>query len=191
MGAHADLPCEAELDDLRIPLDRLLEQAGEQILGSEVVLQFGRRLPYLFKVLAAAAPLSIQVHPSQASAREGFARENAAGIPLSAAERNYKEGNHKPELLAALTDFYALRGFRPLAEIADLLQAIPELQQLSAGFRPTHAGLETCTLMHAPAGGRRGVRPKSTAARCRRPQSVDRAHPTTGCPRREFSARPP
>ncbi len=56
-------------------------------------------LPFLFKVLCAAQPLSIQVHPNKQASEEGFARENAAGIPLSAAERNYKDPNHKPELV--------------------------------------------------------------------------------------------
>ena len=68
------------------------------LLGEKVAARFGE-LPYLFKVLCAAQPLSIQVHPSKMAAEVGFAKENAAGIPLDAAERNYKDPNHKPELV--------------------------------------------------------------------------------------------
>lgn len=77
----------------------------------------GGRLPFLLKVLAAAAPLSLQAHPTAEQAREGFARENLAGIPLGAPERNYRDDAHKPELILALSDpFRALCGFRPIEE---------------------------------------------------------------------------
>ncbi|MCU1424420.1 MAG: manA [Microbacteriaceae bacterium] len=86
------------------------------------------RLPFLLKVLAAASPLSLQAHPTMEQARSGFQRENALGIPLDAANRNYKDAFHKPELIYALTDgFRALCGFRPLSEtsasVARLLAA--------------------------------------------------------------------
>ncbi|WAB81861.1 mannose-6-phosphate isomerase, class I [Microcella daejeonensis] len=74
------------------------------------------RLPFLLKVLAAAAPLSLQAHPTLAQAAEGFARERAQGIPIDAAHRNYKDPFHKPELLVAVSDpFRALAGFRPVS----------------------------------------------------------------------------
>lgn len=83
------------------------------------------RLPFLLKVLAASAPLSLQVHPTLEQAREGFARENALGIPLDAAERNYKDPFPKPELMLALSDpFRALCGFRPVAESRADLQSL-------------------------------------------------------------------
>jgi mannose-6-phosphate isomerase len=73
-------------------------------------------LPFIMKVLAAATPVSLQAHPSPAQAREGFARENALGIPLDAPNRNYKDAHHKPELVYAVSDeFEALCGFRPVA----------------------------------------------------------------------------
>lgn len=73
-------------------------------------------LPFIMKVLAAETPVSLQAHPSSAQAVEGFARENAAGIPLSASNRNYKDDRHKPELIYALSDrFEALCGFRTVA----------------------------------------------------------------------------
>jgi mannose-6-phosphate isomerase class I len=95
------------------------------------------------KVLSAARPLSIQVHPDARGARAGFARENAAGIPHSAPERNYKDEHHKPELLVALTDFWALRGFRPLEEIGRLTAEVPELAVLWSDLRPDLDSLRT------------------------------------------------
>ena len=83
----------------------------------------GGRLPFLLKVLAAASPLSLQAHPTMEQAAEGFARENALGIPLDAANRNYKDAFHKPELIYALSDeFRALCGFRPAHAIASTIE---------------------------------------------------------------------
>ena len=87
----------------------------------------GRRLSFLLKLLAAAEPLSLQAHPTIAQAREGFARENAAGIALDDPARNYKDQLHKPELIYALSDpFIALAGFRPIAEARTALAAVAE-----------------------------------------------------------------
>jgi mannose-6-phosphate isomerase class I len=141
MGAHPDLPSRVLLGGIEVPLDALTSAAPHEVLGPSVAAKFDGRLPYLFKVLSAAAPLSIQAHPTKAEAEAGFARENAAGIPLSAKARNYKDDNHKPELIAALTDFYALRGFRPLNEIARLLVEVPELHNLMPKFQPSGTGL--------------------------------------------------
>jgi len=83
------------------------------------------RLPFLLKVLAASAPLSLQAHPTPEQARAGFERENAAGIPLDAPERNYKDPFHKPELIYALSDpFTALSGFRPVADTRAVLEPV-------------------------------------------------------------------
>jgi mannose-6-phosphate isomerase len=98
-------------------------------------------LPFLLKILAAGSPLSLQVHPTTAQAEEGFARENAAGIPIDAPDRNYKDPHAKPEMLYALSDeFRALCGFRPVAETRAVLDAgrpglLPELQT-DADIRP-------------------------------------------------------
>ena len=81
-------------------------------------------LPFLLKVLAASRPLSLQAHPTIAQAVEGFARENAAGIPLDAPNRNYKDELHKPELIYALTPFRALCGFRPASETSAALERL-------------------------------------------------------------------
>jgi mannose-6-phosphate isomerase len=85
---------------------------------------FERKLPFLFKVLAAAAPLSIQAHPDAGMARAGFARKNRLGLPLDSPERNYRDPNHKPECICALTPFWALCGFRPPAQILDHLRTL-------------------------------------------------------------------
>jgi mannose-6-phosphate isomerase len=83
------------------------------------------RLPFLLKVLAADAPLSLQAHPTQEQAEAGFARENAAGVPLDAPERNYRDAFHKPELIYALSDpFTALSGFRPVADTLAVLEPV-------------------------------------------------------------------
>ncbi|OTA20096.1 mannose-6-phosphate isomerase, class I [Xenorhabdus beddingii] len=114
-----------------IALNTLIAKEPEKYLGDTVARQFGR-LPFLFKVLCAAQPLSIQVHPDKTSAEMGFARENAQGVPLDSAQRNYKDDNHKPELVYALTPFKAMNAFRPLSEIAQLLgyvsAAHPDIQ---------------------------------------------------------------
>lgn len=134
IGAHPDLSAQAVIGHTRVPLDKLFSAIPEVLLGPETSRRYGGQLPFLMKILAAAQPLSIQVHPDKPQAEAGFMREDRLGMPLSSAQRNYRDGNHKPELLCALTDFYALKGFRPEAEIADQLAAIPEWHQLQARF---------------------------------------------------------
>lgn len=117
MGAHPKAPSQIVTGtDQQVRLDAHLSQHPEQ-LGSRP----GEPLPFLLKILAAASPLSIQAHPSRAQAAAGFAAEEAAGIDLEAAHRNYVDRNHKPELVVALTDFTALCGFRdPRQTLSDL-----------------------------------------------------------------------
>ena len=106
----------------RRALDALIAEDPEHHLGSDSVAEFGPRLPFLLKVLAADSPLSLQVHPTLEQARAGFAREEAAGVDRAAAERNYKDAFHKPEMIFALTPFEALCGFRPAAESRAVFQ---------------------------------------------------------------------
>ncbi len=87
-------------------------------------------LPYLFKVLDVKDMLSIQVHPSKAAAEIEFARENEAGIPLDSPYRLYKDENHKPELMVALSDFWLLHGFKPMEQLVDILSNTVELNEL-------------------------------------------------------------
>jgi mannose-6-phosphate isomerase len=128
IGAHPTDPSKLAEPRQRSLLDVVRADPAGQ-LGEPVARRFGPRLPFLLKVLAAEEPLSIQAHPSAEQAAAGFARENEAGIPLDAHERNYKDPDHKPELLCALTEFHALAGFRPVAETVHLLAAldVPEL----------------------------------------------------------------
>ena len=104
-------------------LDQLVAENPAETLGVDVADEYGQ-LPYLVKILAAAKPLSIQCHPSKAQAEAGFARENAAGIALGAATRTYRDDNHKPELICALTSFQAKVGFRPLAPTRELFELL-------------------------------------------------------------------
>ncbi|KLN63818.1 mannose-6-phosphate isomerase, class I [Vibrio sp. VPAP30] len=125
-------------------LSEVIAQDSKSIFGDYTAMRFGE-LPYLFKVLAAEAPLSIQVHPSKHKAEAGFTRENEQGIALNAAHRNYKDPNHKPELVYALTFYKAMNGFRPISQIIDLFQqaAIASLDaEVSAlEARPNSDGL--------------------------------------------------
>ncbi|MGC2402018.1 MAG: mannose-6-phosphate isomerase, class I, partial [Acidobacteriaceae bacterium] len=134
MGAHSKAPSLVEVGDRDEPLDELIAKAPEVLLGPAASRHFGDRLPYLFKVLDVAKMLSIQAHPTLTQAREGFARENAEGIPLESSHRNYRDDNHKPEIGVALTEFWMLHGFRPLEQIAEILDRIPELGSLLPGF---------------------------------------------------------
>ena len=117
IGAHPGAPSVASRAGAApLALDALISEDPEHFLGAESVAAFGPRLPFLGKLLAADKPLSLQVHPSLEQARAGFALENAAGVAPDAAERNYRDDNHKPEMIFALTPFLALCGFRPAAE---------------------------------------------------------------------------
>ncbi|MGN6723709.1 MAG: mannose-6-phosphate isomerase, class I [Marmoricola sp.] len=102
-------------------------------------------LPFMLKLLAAERPLSLQVHPSLAQAQSGFEMEEAAGVPIDAPERVYKDANHKPEMVYALTTFDSLIGFRPTAEILRVLSPLdaPLARQLAADLRadPGFAGI--------------------------------------------------
>lgn len=107
------------------------------MLGPEVAERFDGRFPFLAKILAAAQPLSIQAHPSREQAVEGFAREDANGVPRDAAERNYRDAWPKPEILVALGPFEALVGFRPPAQTAALIGAldVPALDFIASALR--------------------------------------------------------
>jgi len=125
MGAHPKGVSQVLWDGAWVPLPDLIRQSPEDILGAEAVRRFSGRLPFLFKILSAAMPLSVQAHPDLPHARRGFAEENRLRIPLDAAARNYRDGNHKPEMLCALTSFEALKGFRKTDEILALFDRVP------------------------------------------------------------------
>ncbi|MFJ6750953.1 mannose-6-phosphate isomerase, class I [Streptomyces sp. NPDC091266] len=124
MGAHPGAPSRIDRGAGPVSLAEVIDAAPEAELGADTVRAFGPRLPFLLKLLAAGSPLSLQVHPDLAQAREGFADEERRGVPIDAGHRNYKDANHKPELLCALTPFDGLCGFRHPAQAAALLEGL-------------------------------------------------------------------
>lgn len=143
MGAHPRAPSRLR-DDGRTLL-QAIDADPQGMLGAAVVQRFGPRLPFLLKVLAAGEPLSLQAHPAAARAREGFAEEDAAGIPRDAPHRNYADPWAKPELVCALGPFVALCGFRALPESRALLESlgVPALRAAAEPLwsRPEREGL--------------------------------------------------
>lgn len=142
MGAHPKAPS-------RIGDRSLIEVIADDpigMLGAATAEQYRGSLPFLFKLLAAGSPLSIQAHPNKQQAEAGFANENAADIPLDAPSRNYKDDNHKPEILCALSDFWGLNGFREIPEMLELLEEaglhtiVPERESLRES--PNRDGLK-------------------------------------------------
>ena len=124
MSAHSDSPSVAATPEGPVALDQLIAEHPLSMLGQEVFDAFGATLPFLAKLLAADKALSLQVHPNLDRARERFAAEEAAGIAQNAPNRNYKDQNHKPEMLFALSDFEALSGFRKCEDAAALFRAL-------------------------------------------------------------------
>ncbi|MFG2620657.1 mannose-6-phosphate isomerase, class I [Streptomyces sp. NPDC048507] len=124
MGAHPGAPSRLDRGAGETTLAAVIAADPEGQLGSAAVAKFGPRLPFLLKLLAAGAPLSLQVHPDLAQAKEGFEDEERRGVPIEAGHRNYKDANHKPELICALTPFDGLCGFRPPLEAAELLEGL-------------------------------------------------------------------
>lgn len=134
MGTHKKGTATASLPDGDISLADLISQNPVQVLGEQVATYFQGRLPFLFKILDVRKMLSIQAHPTKKSAEIGFQRENEKGIPLTAFHRSYRDDNHKPEVMVALTDFWLLHGFKSKAAIAATLQEIPAFQPLQTIF---------------------------------------------------------
>lgn len=158
IGAHVDDSSIVSVDGGATPLVWLLAEEPELLLGKGVIKRFGSRLPYLMKVLAAASPLSLQAHPTIEQARVGYDDEERRGVPRQASHRNYRDRNHKPELLCALTEFEAFCGFRPVTKILATLQrlATPELEQLAERLKrdntPTPLKSLVEHLLVAPSG---------------------------------------
>jgi mannose-6-phosphate isomerase len=124
MGVHPKAPSEVEVDGGWRSLIDVIAADPVSVLGADAAKQFSSRLPFLFKVLAADRPLSIQVHPDMNQARDGFKRENRHNIPFDAPDRNYKDASHKPECLCAVTRFEAMKGFRAPKDILKLMDQV-------------------------------------------------------------------
>lgn len=133
LGAHQSAPSQVMQEEGAVSLKQLISDNAEETIGNNVSEAFGR-LPYLLKVLDVKDMLSIQVHPSKIEAEKGFARENEEGISLNDPKRNYKDDNHKPELMLALGDFWLLHGFKAKDQLIEVLRSTPELEQLIAIF---------------------------------------------------------
>ncbi|MFF5899134.1 mannose-6-phosphate isomerase, class I [Streptomyces argenteolus] len=129
MGTHPAAPSRLLRASGPQTLDAVITSRPAAELGEATLRRFGPRLPFLLKLLAVEAPLSLQVHPDLAQAAVGHRIENAQGIPLDAPHRTYRDDNHKPEMIVALSVFEGLCGFRTPAHCADLLEALrlPEL----------------------------------------------------------------
>ncbi|KID28383.1 mannose-6-phosphate isomerase, type 1 [Prauserella sp. Am3] len=124
-GAHPGDPARVlRSDGTETTLLEVVDADPDGQLGARCSGRWGGRLPFLLKILAAEEPLSMQAHPSAEQAAEGYAREEAAGIPRDAANRNYPDPTAKPELVCALTEFHALAGFRDPHRTVRLLRAI-------------------------------------------------------------------
>ncbi|WP_066582650.1 mannose-6-phosphate isomerase, class I [Cellulomonas timonensis] len=123
-GAHLSAPSPVVDADGSIDLAALIAADPGATLGDDVRARFGDALPYLLKLIAPERPLSLQVHPHAARAREGFDREEVAGIPVDAHNRSYRDRNHKPELVLALAPFEALCGFRAPRRAAELFAGL-------------------------------------------------------------------
>ena len=139
------------------PLAEVIAADPVEILGADVAARFDGQLPFLLKVIAPEQPLSLQVHPGKELAESGYQAEEEAGIPLDSPRRNYRDRNHKPEMIFALTPFEAFAGFRaprraievldnlnaPLArEMLEILRAHPGYRGLRAVARKLLAPLD-------------------------------------------------
>lgn len=142
LGVHPQADCRVIFpDNTNLLLRDYIAREGDKVLGSYVNQRFGN-MPYLLKALDVRDMLSIQVHPSKAEAEKDFAAENAQGVPLDSPQRNYKDNNHKPELMVAMGEFWLLHGFRPPAGMNQVLAQTPELAFLLPVFEEDgYAGL--------------------------------------------------
>jgi mannose-6-phosphate isomerase len=170
MGAHPLAPSRLKVSGAT--LTSAIDSAPAEYLGPQVQRDYGAKLPFLLKVLAAGSPLSLQAHPSIEQARTGFAADEAAGVPLDAPHRNYKDQNHKPELICALGEFWALCGFRPVPKTLELLAelGLPQLAPYAGllADEPNELGISKAfsELMRAPTEQARALAEATTAA-CR------------------------
>ncbi|RYG26662.1 MAG: mannose-6-phosphate isomerase, class I, partial [Chitinophagaceae bacterium] len=142
LGVHPQADCEVTLPDGSVhPLRDFFSTASPTALGEYVARRFGN-MPYLLKALDVRDMLSIQVHPSKDDAVRDFEMENTRDVPVTAPHRNYKDDNHKPELMVAMGDFWLLHGFKPEKELKETIKSVPELGFLLPVFESSgYSGL--------------------------------------------------
>ena len=179
MGAHPAAPSHVDRGSGPEALGEVIARDPAQELGERVSERFGPRLPFLLKVLAAEHALSVQVHPTNAQAEAGFAAEQAAGVPLDAPHRIYRDPHHKPEMLCALDEFDALCGFREPAATADLLAGLglPVLDPWIGILRTADPATALRTVLTEALGT---DRPRGTAAAVALAGALDDAARTPG-----------
>ncbi len=122
MGTHSQGSSRIMINGREESLRNIINEEPLKMLGKNTAGKFKNELPFLFKVLAAASPLSIQAHPNKIQAAKGFKLENEKNIPLDSGERNYRDDNHKPELICALTNFDVMCGFQPIKDIVERIK---------------------------------------------------------------------
>ncbi len=129
LGAHPSASATVITRNGELSLQKLINEYPQEFLSQATRQRFGE-LPYLLKILDVKDMLSIQVHPTKASAAVGYETEEAAGVLIGASHRNYKDKNHKPEVMVALSDFWLLHGFLEKEKLKAALQAQPEFADL-------------------------------------------------------------
>ena len=134
LGAHANAPSIIITERSHYRADQFISQNLSGILGPEVARRFDS-LPYLLKVLDVRDMLSIQVHPDKVHAKLGYESENKKGISRDDPARNYKDSNHKPELMLALSDFWLLHGFKKATSLEKILTSVDEFKGLAPIFK--------------------------------------------------------
>ena len=120
VGAHPAAPSRATVDGAESPLNELIVENPSRFLRPDRTSDW---FPFLFKILAIDAPLSIQVHPTPEQAIAGFEDEQARGIAIDAPYRNYKDRYSKPETVIALSPMRVLTGVRPVEQLKTLAAA--------------------------------------------------------------------
>jgi mannose-6-phosphate isomerase len=185
MGAHPDdssqiVPVGGE----PLALADVLADAGAALVGRDVASRHGRRLPYLLKLLAADAPLSVQLHPDAAQAAAGYAAEEAAGVARDDPARRYRDPYAKPELLAPLAPFAAMVGLRSPGEVRRLLGRVgPVTEPLALDADHPDGSLETVRrLLCLPRDSRRELVDAAAAAASRYADPAAAGDRATGDP---------
>ena len=133
MGAHPSASATLITRNGELSLQKLISEYPQEFLSKSARQSFSE-LPYLLKILDVKEMLSIQVHPTKEAAAIGFQEEEASGVLIGASNRNYKDKNHKPEVMVALSDFWLLHGFLQKDKLNAVLQATPEFADLLALF---------------------------------------------------------
>lgn len=129
LGSHNSAPSKIKIAEQELSLVDFIQQ-NPCVLGKQSRAAFGEELPYLLKILDVKLPLSIQLHPTKKQAEIGFAAENAKGIALNDPKRTYKDNNHKPEMMIALSEFWLLHGFQTKDKIRQTFKTRPSLTAL-------------------------------------------------------------